>query len=53
MFGSQNKGPDPLALNPITYEELTPEFKQKTAYEIASSDWSSDVCSSDLESAFW
>ena len=23
-------------------------FKQKTAYEIASSDWSSDVCSSDL-----
>jgi hypothetical protein len=29
MFGSQNKGPDPLALNPITYEELTPEFKQK------------------------
>ena len=24
-------------------------FKQKTAYEIPSSDWSSDVCSSDLE----
>ena len=23
-------------------------FKQKTAYEIPSSDWSSDVCSSDL-----
>ena len=23
-------------------------FKQKTAYEIADSDWSSDVCSSDL-----
>ena len=23
-------------------------FKQKTAYAIASSDWSSDVCSSDL-----
>ena len=23
-------------------------FKQKTAYEICSSDWSSDVCSSDL-----
>ncbi len=23
-------------------------FKQKTAYEIWSSDWSSDVCSSDL-----
>ena len=25
-------------------------FKQKTAYEIASGDWSSDVCSSDLGS---
>src|SRR5213083_3100843 len=24
-------------------------FKQKTAYEITASDWSSDVCSSDLE----
>ena len=24
-------------------------FKQKTAYEIWSSEWSSDVCSSDLE----
>ena len=24
-------------------------FKQKTAYEIVVSDWSSDVCSSDLE----
>ena len=23
-------------------------FKQKTAYEIGGSDWSSDVCSSDL-----
>ena len=23
-------------------------FKQKTAYEISDSDWSSDVCSSDL-----
>ena len=23
-------------------------FKQKTAYEITASDWSSDVCSSDL-----
>ena len=27
-------------------------FKQKTAYEIVSRDWSSDVCSSDLE-AHW
>ena len=24
-------------------------FKQKTAYEIVSRDWSSDVCSSDLD----
>src|SRR3546814_4689668 len=27
-------------------------FKQKTAYEMRISDWSSDVCSSDLEIAF-
>ena len=27
-------------------------FKQKTAYEIVSRDWSSDVCSSDLEGMF-
>src|SRR6186997_2045463 len=26
-------------------------FKQKTAYEITTGDWSSDVCSSDLEFA--
>src|SRR6187551_3997940 len=26
-------------------------FKQKTAYEITHSDWSSDVCSSDLDDA--
>src|SRR3546814_13900411 len=26
-------------------------FKQKTAYEMRISDWSSDVCSSDLESS--
>src|SRR3546814_7538445 len=26
-------------------------FKQKTAYEMRISDWSSDVCSSDLKSA--
>ena len=26
-------------------------FKQKTAYEIVSRDWSSDVCSSDLKDA--
>ena len=28
--------------------DLKKFFKQKTAYEIASGDWSSDVCSSDL-----
>src|SRR3546814_16563929 len=28
-------------------------FKQKTAYEMRISDWSSDVCSSDLASAPW
>ena len=27
-------------------------FKQKTAYEIVSRDWSSDVCSSDLTSLY-
>ena len=27
-------------------------FKQKTAYEIVSRDWSSDVCSSDLYSFY-
>src|SRR3546814_7433855 len=27
-------------------------FKQKTAYEVRISDWSSDVCSSDLPRAF-
>src|SRR3546814_4485543 len=28
-------------------------FKQKTAYEMRISDWSSDVCSSDLLLVFW
>src|SRR3546814_14080876 len=28
-------------------------FKQKTAYEVRISDWSSDVCSSDLKSQSW
>src|SRR3546814_1117100 len=28
-------------------------FKQKTAYEMRISDWSSDVCSSDLTSRHW
>src|SRR3546814_5762011 len=28
-------------------------FKQKTAYDLRISDWSSDVCSSDLSLSFW
>src|SRR3546814_3879136 len=28
-------------------------FKQKTAYEMRISDWSSDVCSSDLDLTAW
>src|SRR3546814_1720466 len=28
-------------------------FKQKTAYEMRISDWSSDVCSSDLDHEIW
>src|SRR3546814_18089983 len=28
-------------------------FKQKTAYEMRISDWSSDVCSSDLDYPLW
>src|SRR3546814_17330958 len=28
-------------------------FKQKTAYEMRISDWSSDVCSSDLQAGRW
>src|SRR3546814_2669909 len=28
-------------------------FKQKTAYEMRISDWSSDVCSSDLPKPYW
>src|SRR3546814_10916898 len=28
-------------------------FKLKTSYEMRISDWSSDVCSSDLHGAFW
>src|SRR3546814_10117696 len=32
-------------------ESLCFLFKQKTAYEVGISDWSSDVCSSDLKGA--
>src|SRR3546814_2265597 len=35
----------------VTYVQLFFVFKQKTAYDMRISDWSSDVCSSDL-SAF-
>eukprot|EP01043_Picozoa_sp_COSAG02_P082396 COSAG02_NODE_20630_length_822_cov_0.786999_2_plen_67_part_01 len=31
----------------LTQKEVKAFFKQKTAYEIMSGDWSSDVCSSD------
>ena len=40
-----------IILSVILFENLTKFFfffKQKTAYEIVSRDWSSDVCSSDL-----
>src|SRR3546814_9467164 len=36
-------------LVPCVYNFLFCFFKQKTAYEMRISDWSSDVCSSDLE----
>jgi len=29
MTGSQNQAPDRPATKPVTYEELTPEYKQK------------------------
>src|SRR3546814_3917439 len=32
----------------VTFDRLFFFFKQKTAYEMRISDWSSDVCSSDL-----
>src|SRR3546814_8638725 len=35
-----------MAMKPISYSFFC--FKQKTAYEMRISDWSSDVCSSDL-----
>ena len=52
VFGHR-KLPDLL----FTEEKISPDFddifffKQKTAYEIMSGDWSSDVCSSDLLNA--
>eukprot|EP01047_Picozoa_sp_COSAG01_P120881 COSAG01_NODE_49640_length_370_cov_1.136531_1_plen_72_part_10 len=37
----------PKARKPVNAEDFLCFFKQKTAYEILRSDWSSDVCSSD------
>src|SRR3546814_6004550 len=37
-----------IAVDTSTYIVLVFFFKQKTAYEMRISDWSSDVCSSDL-----
>src|SRR3546814_9585519 len=33
----------------VMFDMIVVFFKQKTAYEMRISDWSSDVCSSDLE----
>ena len=35
--------------NQLSYRPKSVTFKQKTAYEMAIGDWSSDVCSSDLD----
>src|SRR3546814_39117 len=39
----------PCLSSSLGYETVFFFFKQKTAYEVRISDWSSDVCSSDLE----
>ena len=39
---------DWVVVEVILYVVIVFFFKQKTAYEIVSRDWSSDVCSSDL-----
>ncbi len=36
----------------MSYDFLFFFFKQKTAYEMNPSDWSSDVCSSDLDDLY-
>ena len=36
-------------VDPGGYDRKTMDIKQKTAYEIDHCDWSSDVCSSDLD----
>ena len=38
-----------LGMTPKTIKATSNFFKQKTAYEISTRDWSSDVCSSDLQ----
>src|SRR3546814_6782750 len=40
-----------LGCRRLFYREVFFFFKQKTAYELRISDWSSDVCSSDLAAA--
>src|SRR3546814_10879375 len=40
-----------LSLLECLYDDFIFFFKQKTAYEMRISDWSSDVCSSDLAEA--
>src|SRR3546814_10766108 len=37
-----------VSVRPFSHSRLVFCFKQKTAYEMRISDWSSDVCSSDL-----
>ena len=41
-----------LTIPQMTANLFTYSFKQKTAYEMRESDWSSDVCSSDLAASF-
>src|SRR5881275_692916 len=43
VFGLADKGLSTACISKIFF------FKQKTAYEIVPCDWSSDVCSSDLD----
>ena len=42
---------DKMKINDSTGKMLFFFFKQKTAYEIGTGEWSSDVCSSDLSCA--
>ena len=55
--GGMKREIDPLAVEEYFALGYVAEprtiFKQKTAYEISESDWSSDVCSSDLPKEYW